>query len=177
MKAPAYPALYLMPKLPAALQRYLPLLIGCLAVILLGSSGIAAVMDRAPGATDPAGVVPALGQIGTFGVSPVAPDETQAPGLSARAAHGAHVKARCTECGVFTSSRVIEPAGAGVERGMTGGLVRDARNGTPGKTAKRYEITLRMRNGSSRVFMDTTPAHWRAGERVILIEGASQSND
>lgn len=45
------------------------------------------------------------------------------------------------------------------------------------ESAKSYEVTVRMRDGSSRAFMDANPANWRAGERVILIEAASRSID
>jgi hypothetical protein len=33
-----------------------------------------------------------------------------------------------------------------------------------------YEYTLRMRDGSMRVFQETLPTSWRLGERVMLIE-------
>ena len=35
-----------------------------------------------------------------------------------------------------------------------------------------YEYTLRMPDGSSRVFQETLPATWRVGERVGVIEGS-----
>lgn len=34
-----------------------------------------------------------------------------------------------------------------------------------------YEYTLRMTDGSSRVFRETLPASWRVGERLTLIDG------
>jgi hypothetical protein len=34
-----------------------------------------------------------------------------------------------------------------------------------------YEYTLRMTDGSSRVFRETLRASWRAGERLTLIDG------
>jgi outer membrane lipoprotein SlyB len=39
-----------------------------------------------------------------------------------------------------------------------------------------YEFTVRLADGSSRVFNDTNPARWRSGERVIVIDGANPSN-
>jgi hypothetical protein len=35
-----------------------------------------------------------------------------------------------------------------------------------------YEYTLRMPDGSSRLFQETLPAGWRLGERVGVIEGS-----
>ena len=37
--------------------------------------------------------------------------------------------------------------------------------------AKRYEVTVRMKDGSSRKFISDNPVAWRKGERLILIEG------
>jgi len=37
------------------------------------------------------------------------------------------------------------------------------------------EITVRMADGSSRVFEDANPARWRTGERLIVIAGTDPS--
>jgi hypothetical protein len=59
---------------------------------------------------------------------------------------------RCPHCGWIESKRqiassVAEPHSLGI-----------------------YEYTLRMTDGSSRVFRETLPATWRAGERLTLID-------
>jgi len=51
----------------------------------------------------------------------------------------------CTHCGRIESKREIAP--------------------------RVYEYTLRMADGSSRVFQETLPTTWRVGERVGVIEG------
>jgi hypothetical protein len=134
----------------------LPLLIGAVAAILLGTSGIAAVMAWTPTS------------IGA-----------QAPPAAERAEGEARVRVKCAECGVVASTREIEQLGAGIDSdsGAAGGVTAGGRNETPEKSAKSYEVTVRMKDGSSRVFMEANPANWRPGERVIFIEGASQSND
>ena len=59
--------------------------------------------------------------------------------------------AKCAECGTVASTReVASPIADGADR--------------------RYEITVRMNDGSSRVFVDTSVASWRPGVRLILIE-------
>ena len=37
--------------------------------------------------------------------------------------------------------------------------------------ARVYEYTVRMSDGSSRVFLETMPAGWRLRERLIVIDG------
>lgn len=161
-------------KTPANEAPYLPLLIGSLGAILLVISGSAAVQAWTPDSANAAGVVfgreefppPLLGLTGA---------PAQFPAVLAEDA--ARDKVKCPECGVVASTREIGKLGAGFDPGATGGLTRDARIALAGKPAKRYEVTVRMKDGSSRVFMDATPANWRPGERVILIEGANQSKD
>jgi len=65
------------------------------------------------------------------------------------------VGASCAECGTVVSSLEVEPA--------QGAQVADL-------TVRRYEVTVRMNDGSNRVFVDANSAHWRQGQRVILIE-------
>jgi hypothetical protein len=36
-----------------------------------------------------------------------------------------------------------------------------------------FEYTVRMRDGSSRVFQETLPTSWRLGERLTVIDGAT----
>lgn len=156
LKPCAYPSM----KTPTNEARYLPLLIGGVAIILLSTAGIAAVMSWMPGAADEENVVFALDRIPT---SPATPVAAQAQTPSARAEGDAHLTVKCAECGVIASSREIEPF-------VVARVVA-------GKTTRSHEVTVHMKNGSSRVFMDATTANWRPGERVTFIEGASRSNN
>ena len=65
----------------------------------------------------------------------------------------ARVKARCEECGVVESMRRVAAVG---------------------NSPAIYEITVRMRDGSTRVSSDASPANWHPGERIILIGGGNQ---
>jgi hypothetical protein len=69
----------------------------------------------------------------------------------------AQVEQRCASCGWIESKReiassVVDPHSLGV-----------------------YEYTLRMADGSSRVFRETLPTTWRLGERLTLIDGRDAS--
>jgi len=123
-------------------------------VILLGLFGIAAVTAWMPASIE-AGVTFAL-------------DKLLAPPTRTV---GARVRVKCEECGVVASTREIE------QPGVAGGVARGGQNEIPGKLVKSYEVTIRMKDGSSHVFMDANPVNWRPGEGIIFIQGANQSND
>ena len=76
------------------------------------------------------------------GEESLAPDE---PALPAR---------RCLHCGWIESKREIPPGAA------------DA------GAARSYEYTVRMTDGSSRVFRESLPATWRLRERLTVLGGA-----
>ena len=57
-------------------------------------------------------------------------------------------RASCAECGVIESMRQIGSSGD-------------------------YEFTVRFRDGSNRIFNDTSPRDWPLGSRVIVIGGAN----
>lgn len=153
---------------------YLSLLIGGVAVILLGTSGIAVVMAWPSTATDVAGAVFVPD---TSPTSPASSIGTQAQIPLARAESDARVRVKCAECGVVAFTREIEQLDAEIDPRAAGGVARSSRNGISGKPTKSYEVTVRMKDGSSHVFMAANPANWRPGERVIFIEGASQPGD
>ena len=152
---------------------YLSILIGGVVAILLGTSGIAAVMAWTPTSTDVAGVVFAPDELATPPARPVGAQVRLPPAL---AENDARVSVKCAECGVVASTREIEQPGAGIDPGAAGEVTRGGRYEIPGKSTKRFEVTVRMNDGSSRVFLDPNPADWPLGERVILVEGASHSN-
>lgn len=83
-----------------------------------------------------------------------------APSASApRAATGvaaARAKPRCAECGFVQSVRRVPARGDAPET---------------------YEITLRLRDGSTHVHTGATRANWRRGERIIYIAGERPSGE
>jgi len=62
---------------------------------------------------------------------------------------------RCLHCGWIESKREIPP-GADEPRG-----------------ARSFEYTVRMNDGSSRVFRESLPATWRLRERLTVLGGAA----
>ena len=45
------------------------------------------------------------------------------------------------------------------------------------ETIRLAEVTVRMSDGASHLFVAANPAHWRRGERVIFIERSSNSDE
>ena len=151
---------------------YLHLLSGGVVVTLLGLCGVAAVIAWMPASTDPASVIIAFAK---RPMSPAGPVGAEAPTPPTQAEGDERVGVKCAECGVIESAREIGEFDAGIQR--SGGLTRRDQNETAGKQAKAYEVTVRMQDGSRRVFMDATPATWRPRESVIFIEGTGRSDD
>ena len=60
-------------------------------------------------------------------------------------------RTKCPECGVVESMRRVA---------------------VEGNSPALYEITVRLRDGSTRVTHHTSPAQWRLGEHLILIDGS-----
>lgn len=134
---------------------YLPLLIAGLAVILFSSAGIARIVGWNPNSSDGAGDVLVLDGVPA--------------GVPA-------VKVRCAECGVIVSMREIELRNESTGFGATGGAVAGNQDETRVKSTKSHELTIRLADGSSRVINEASPATWRLGERVIVIDGAYPTN-
>lgn len=156
-------------KMQADEARYLPQLIGGVAALLLGISGIVAVMAWAPISAGVADTVPTIDKL------PTASAGAQTP--PARTGGNAYTRVKCAECGIVVSTREIEQPGAGSAPGKPGGVMRVGLNDLPGKPTHSYEITVRMADGSSRVFVNANPGNWRPRERMIIIEGTSQPDD
>lgn len=76
----------------------------------------------------------------------------------------ARIPGKCAECGVIVSVREMDAHAEGAGLDESGGVVA------------RHEITIRMADRSSRVISDASPASWRPGEPVILIDGANSAN-
>lgn len=98
--------------------------------------------------------------------------------IPASAENEIRAQSKCAECGIVESIREITRAGDKNGVGSVGATKPSERSKSTSKQiipAAHYEMTVRMRNGSSRVFTDTNPANWRAGERVTLIEGSDRA--
>ena len=128
----------------------LKLLIGVAATISLAGSGIA-VMAWAPSSPRLAGEV-----------APSLPEPTDDNGRG---------RFNCVECGVVDSTRALAQAGE------AGDVSQGSARELAGKPTGSHEVTVRMANGSRRVFIAAPAVSWRAGERLILIDGSSRSND
>jgi hypothetical protein len=126
--------------------------------ILLAGSGIAMVMAWAPTSID---------RSNDF----VAPEQDPAPLQS-----GAHPRLKCGECGVVESMREIAlpiPSPTAATLGKFPGRYPQEQ---PPAAARRYEVTVRMTDGSSRIFMDPSPERWHSGSRVVIIGGETPVN-
>ena len=110
----------------------------------------------------------------------------------------------CHECGVVESVLTLESPGEASGIGAVGGAVVGGVLGNQigrgnGRTIATvagavggavaghqiekyvkketsYEITVRLEDGSSRVFHDTASSAWRTGDRVKIVDGAIRSN-
>ena len=111
---------------------------------------------------------------------------------------------KCAECGVIQSVREIDSKGEGSGLGavggaVVGGILGNQVGGGSGKkimtvvgavggavagneiekrvkSTKRYEITVRFDDGTSRVFTEANAPSWRNGDKVKVINGVIQSN-
>ncbi len=87
------------------------------------------------------------------------------------------VAASCKQCGVVASMREIRQTEGSSDAPGRPGLIRASLKEAAVEPTRRYEVTVRMRDGSSRVFLHAPPANWRAGERLILIGGATHASN
>jgi hypothetical protein len=152
----------------------LPLLIGGIVAILLGTSGFAAVKAWMPASTNESGVVFVQDELPA---PPVGRGGALAPLVPAPREGDTRPAVKCAQCGVIASMREIQQPAAAIDPGTAGGTARHGRSDLPGELTRSYEVTVRMNDGSSHVFMDSKPAHWRSGQRVILVEGKSNLHD
>jgi hypothetical protein len=70
-------------------------------------------------------------------------------------------RAMCEECGVVAATR----------------RMARSEGESMAAAAPQYEVTVRMRDGSIRTFMETSSVQWRSGERIILIDDAGQTSN
>jgi hypothetical protein len=154
-------------------SRYLPLLSVGIAVILFSTAGIAAIMGWLPASTDGSGDILALDDLPVASAKPVAVTAQTAPG---QVGGGARAKGRCAECGVIVSTQEIDARDEGAGLDASGGTLASNEDELRVTSARRYEITIRLADRSSRVISHASAASWRPGERVIVIDGANPSN-
>jgi outer membrane lipoprotein SlyB len=168
-----------------------------ISVILFSLVGIAAITGWIPTSFGSPADNSAAGRHPAAPTSPVAPKAHKAPAL---VAENAVMKARCADCGVIESTRVVDLPGdtsvLGVVGGaVVGGVLGNQVGGGRGKdlatvagavggavagneiekrvrSSKRYETTVRFDDGSTRVFGEASPPQWRTGDRVRVIDGA-----
>lgn len=142
-----------------AARGVLSMFIAGITVILLSTAGFARVVGWGPSSTDDSGDSLALDQTD--------PVQTMSE---------ARANARCAECGMIVSMRTIEGQDEGSGPGAAGGVTAGKRSEALVKSARRYEIIVRMADGSTRVIGAANPARWRAGERLIVIAGTNPSH-
>ena len=138
---------------------------------LLGASGVA-VMVRP--------TTPAIA--GSASEEPPSGDVSSAIMQSPlRIAKTAASRGNCTECGTIASIREIASA-ADAARQELGEARRDHSLAVASPTrstaatdaeARRYEITIRFRDGRTRVFTERGTPTWRVGSRIVSIDGAA----
>lgn len=160
-------------KTQANRSPYLPLLIVGIAVILSSTAGIAAIMGWLPASTDGSGDFLVPDDLPMASAKVVAVTAQTAP---AQVEAEARAKGRCAECGVIVSTREIDARDEGAGLGAAGAAVAGNQDGIRAKSTRHYEITIRLADRSSRVINQSSPASWRPGERVIVIDGANPSN-
>lgn len=135
--------------------------------------------------------------------TPAAAHQPPAPETSPVASNAPR-RTTCAECGVIESTREVATKGEGsglgavggaVVGGLLGNQVGSGRGNTAAtvvgavggviagneiekrvKTAKSYEVTVRLDDGSSRVIHEASPPAWRTGDHVKLVGNAIQSN-
>ena len=87
----------------------------------------------------------------------------------------ARKRQRCPECGTIESMRRTERTGEDARHRSAALKAAAAGPRSAGvghaPTEPGYEITVRLRDGTTTVFNEATPRDWRAGGRVMVIAG------
>jgi len=153
--------------------RHLWLLIVSTVVVLSSTAGVAAIKGWLPASSADLSDIPAPQR------SRVATVSEPAVVITARAARlQAGVRARangtCAECGRIVSMKEID--GRDTLHTDAAVLLAGYANENPLNPSKRYEIVVRMADGSSRIINDASPTNWLPGARVIIIDGTIPSN-
>lgn len=87
------------------------------------------------------------------------------------------LRGKCDQCAVVTSIREIESLEHGIHSVAGSSMTKGVNDVMKAEVGRRYEVTVRMRDGSTRVFEQAHTANWRMNERLIFIEGSSAGNE
>lgn len=150
---------------------------GSIAALLLAIFAFAAVIEILPAAGDVTATDPASDKVPT---ADSANAQAQIPKVQTSLQEGktrGRVWAACEECGIVLSRQKVARNDAETGTVPASDLTGNGRSGIRSEYTLNDAVTVRMRDGSNRVFMDAHPANWRPGERVILIEGAKGLSD
>jgi outer membrane lipoprotein SlyB len=159
-------------KTPARLAMW----IAGIATCLLAASGAAAILRWIPPSytSMPDNRAPTSDEAVPTGVA-----RAQAAVAQTRTTSNHRTRVSCAECGVIESMRQIGSSGdvSGQNIATVPGRVagrKPVRAIVANVSAvKRYEFTVRFRDGSNRIFNDTSPRAWPLGSRVIVIGGSN----
>ena len=146
-------------------------LIGGIATAVLFGSGVAAVTAWMPNATDGRSVAFVLDKVHAGRAGPKG-DQAQAPPLPAGSK--ARSRAKCQECGIVRSTRLVSQLGGGIDPSAAVGMTNSGRREMRVSLIESYEVTVAMRDGSSYRFVDSGGANWRPGDGVLVIRSAGQ---
>ena len=167
-------------------RAYLPTWIAGISICLLAALGVVAVVRSIPasyGSILDDDAPSTLGLAPSGSAEPGA-DDPQAKVAVARDTINRRDRTRCLKCGVVESMRQIDlsaevagqdtvdvKAAQGVSGSASGGTVA-----TRAPAGKLYEITVRLRDGSTTVLKEASPRTWRLGNRVIVISRSNAEN-
>jgi len=152
--------------------RYpLKLVVGT-AVVLFSAAGIAAIVGwRSASAGNPDDIIMLHDSAGPS--ANVVALTSHAAQRQAQAK--ARARGRCAECGLIVSMEAINGHDDNLDIDAAGRPSAGDQDESPLNSAKHYELVVRMADGSSRVINQASPANWRPGERVMIIDGTNSS--
>ena len=176
------------------------------AVILFCAAGIAAIMGWIPTSIG-SGATTQTADASAKATAPAAGPQQQVPSPARAGLASGQLasNAACADCAVIESVRAVDVKGKGTGLGGVGGAVvggllgnqlgagrgRDVMTvaGAVGgavagneiearaKSTRSYRITVRFDDGSSRVFSESSPPAWRAGDKVRIVHGQIRPNN
>ncbi|HXF68095.1 MAG TPA: glycine zipper 2TM domain-containing protein [Burkholderiales bacterium] len=169
---------------------YPAMVVAAIAVTVFSVAGIATMMGWLPSAQSRDGEPPKAQGAGGAGAVPGAKSGASRPRALA--------SATCPECGVIEAIRAVEVKGqasglGAVIGGVTGGVLGNQVGGGSGRTAMtvigagagayagheieksmnravRYQVRVRMNDGTYRTFYEAAPPAWSVGQRVRVTE-------
>ena len=153
-------------KTQSKFYEYLPQFVMGIAVVLFSSVGIAAIMSWRSASAESVGNGTAPHARTALSSKAIAPTAHKAQRRNKALANGT-----CAECGLIVSMDEASRHDDDFGIGEAGGMTEEAQGEKSVDPVKRYEIIVRMADGSSRVINSVGAANWRVGGRVIVIAG------